>query len=636
MKPLSPKDPKTIGDFTLIGRLGAGGMGVVYLASRKSESVALKVIRESLIDDEVEAARFTREVVTLEKIQSPNVAEIIEAGVDDGRPWFAVEFVNGPNLSELVDDKGPLPLEKWWELATGVLRGLVDVHQMGIIHRDVKPANVIMAATGPKLIDFGIAHVSDATSVTATGLVAGSPAWFSPEQIEGLELSTATDVFSAGSLLTFAATGSSPWGGATTMTKASVFKILTSEPDMEGLDTEQSYLVSKMLEKEPAQRATAESLLENLDAIKAGKKVELKTASAAPKPKGTDATTTVERASLDQSVRAAYQADAGKAVTGRQDASASSSGVPNKRRNWTAVGAIVVVAALGIFFIGLNSSSSGAVSVSRIVLTENPAVGDYGLRLSSGSAEPVSIDFTEKRAFTKVFSWRTGEPLRFSYTPPFSEDESYEGTVLPADLGLNGFADGRELFIHVSLEETSTLISFRTGGVRAADEVYAVRLARGNEADASSVCMKELWDDVKAETADYTGLYDDYAVSKERARVDDATGIYWSTYAARVANLIAYMKSDLQSAEEGLPQLSPASQPLVESVSEAHAKLSEAWSNMRSISLRESASEWDSAWSEINLAESSLSRSSSSLNQPYLGSPEVTETVNLTCAELVQ
>ena len=115
------------------------------------------------------------------------------------------------------------------------------------------------------------------------------------------------------------------------MTKASVFKILTSEPDMEGLDTEQSYLVSKMLEKEPAQRATAESLLENLDAIKAGKKVELKTASAAPKPKGTDATTTVERASLDQSVRAAYQADAGKAVTGRQDASASSSGVPNKR-----------------------------------------------------------------------------------------------------------------------------------------------------------------------------------------------------------------------------------------------------------------------------------------------------------------
>jgi len=382
MKPLSPKDPKTIGGFTLIGRLGAGGMGVVYLASRKSESVALKVIRESLIDDEVEATRFTREVVMLENIQSPNVAEIIEAGVDDGRPWFAVEFVNGPNLSELVDDKGPLPLEKWWELATGVLRGLADVHRMDIIHRDVKPANVIMAATGPKLIDFGIAHVSDATSVTATGLVAGSPAWFSPEQIEGLELTTATDVFSAGSLLTFAATGSSPWGGATTMTKASVFKILTSEPDTEGLDTEQRNLVSKMLEKEPSQRATAESLLENLDAIKAGEKVELKTASPAPKPKGTDATTAVKRASLNQSDRTAHQADAGNAVTSGRNAPAS--GANNKKRNWTAVGAVVAVAALGIFFVGLNSSSSGSVSVTvtETAISTNPAIGDYGLRLS--------------------------------------------------------------------------------------------------------------------------------------------------------------------------------------------------------------------------------------------------------------
>jgi len=305
MKPLSPKDPKEIGGFTLVGRLGAGGMGVVYLASRKSDSVALKVIRESLIDDEVEASRFTREISTLEKIQSPHVARILETGIDDGRAWFAVEFVNGPNLSELVQDKGPLDEGRWWELAHGLLRGLSDVHDAGVLHRDIKPANVIMAATGPKLIDFGIAHVSDATSVTATGLVAGSPAWFSPEQIEGLELTTATDVFSAGSLLTFAATGSSPWGGATTMTKASVFKILTSEPDMEGLDAEQGNLVSKMLEKEPRQRATAESLLENLDAIRAGKKVELNTAGAAPRPKGTDATTTVERSLLEQAIQSA-------------------------------------------------------------------------------------------------------------------------------------------------------------------------------------------------------------------------------------------------------------------------------------------------------------------------------------------
>jgi len=637
MKPLSPKDPKTIGDFTLIGRLGAGGMGVVYLASRKSESVALKVIRESLIDDEVEATRFTREVVTLEKIQSPNVAEIIEAGVDDGHPWFAVEFINGPNLSELVDDKGPLSVEKWWELATGVLQGLADVHRMDIIHRDVKPANVIMAATGPKLIDFGIAHVSDATSVTATGLVAGSPAWFSPEQIEGLELTTATDVFSAGSLLTFAATGSSPWGGATTMTKASVFKILTSEPDMEGLDTEQRNLVSKMLGKEPSQRATAESLLENLDGIRAGKKVELKTASEAPNPKGADTTTTVERVSLNQPVRAAAHTSSTKTATDAQSVIAV--GTKTKKKNRIALGAVVAVAALGIFFLVGNSSASGAVSVSRIVSGENPAIGDYGLRLSSASVEPVSIDLAQQtRTGLRIFSWRTGEPLRVSYTPPFSEDEAYEGTVLPSELGLNGFDEGTKLFIHVSLEELSTLLSFRTGADRAANEVYAIRLARGNELDASSVCIKESQHTVTAETADYRGLYDDYEDSKERAQLNDEGSLLFTTWAARAANLIAYMESDLQSAEEGLSQLSPGAQSLAKSVTEAHTNLSEAWSNFRSASQRQSHSEWDdaliTAWGREDILKGWDGYRWE--REGYRWEREVTAIATRTCAELVQ
>jgi len=637
MKPLSPKDPKTIGDFTLIGRLGAGGMGVVYLASRKSESVALKVIRESLIDDEVEATRFTREVVTLEKIQSPNVAEIIEAGVDDGHPWFAVEFINGPNLSELVDDKGPLSVEKWWELATGVLQGLADVHRMDIIHRDVKPANVIMAATGPKLIDFGIAHVSDATSVTATGLVAGSPAWFSPEQIEGLELTTATDVFSAGSLLTFAATGSSPWGGATTMTKASVFKILTSEPDMEGLDTEQRNLVSKMLGKEPSQRATAESLLENLDGIRAGKKVELKTASEAPNPKGADTTTTVERVSLNQPVRAAAHTSSTKTATDAQSVIAV--GTKTKKKNRIALGAVVAVAALGIFFLVSNSSASGAVSVSRIVSGENPAIGDYGLRLSSASVEPVSIDLAQQtRTGLRIFSWRTGEPLRVSYTPPFSEDEAYEGTVLPSELGLNGFDEGTKLFIHVSLEELSTLLSFRTGADRAANEVYAIRLARGNELDASSVCIKESQHTVTAETADYRGLYDDYEDSKERAQLNDEGSLLFTTWAARAANLIAYMESDLQSAEEGLSQLSPGAQSLAKSVTEAHTNLSEAWSNFRSASQRQSHSEWDdaliTAWEREDILKGWDGYRWE--REGYRWEREVTAIATRTCAELVQ
>ena len=162
------------------------------------------------------------------------------------------------------------------------MNGLADIHAIGVIHRDIKPANIILAESGPKLINFGIAHVSDVTSVTATGLVAGSPAWFSPEQIEGLELTVATDVFSAGSVLTFAATGSSPWGGKTTMTKASVFKILTSEPTLDGSEPSQQALLKYMLEKDASVRPSAESLLKNIDKISQGKHVELVASQIAP------------------------------------------------------------------------------------------------------------------------------------------------------------------------------------------------------------------------------------------------------------------------------------------------------------------------------------------------------------------
>ena len=265
MHPLDPRDPESIGDFTLVGRLGSGGMGVVYLASRRSQTVALKVVRESFSDSKENFTRFEREIKILEGIQSPNVARIVESDVSDDLPWFAAEFVNGPNLKDLVTDEGPLDEDRWWALAEGLLRGLADIHAMGVIHRDIKPANIILAESGPKVIDFGVAHISDATSVTATGLVAGSPAWFSPEQIEGLELTPATDVFSAGSVLTFAASGSAPWGPEVTMTKASVFKILVSEPEFGRLTPRQRFLVQQMLDKEPGNRPTAAFLLGQLN-----------------------------------------------------------------------------------------------------------------------------------------------------------------------------------------------------------------------------------------------------------------------------------------------------------------------------------------------------------------------------------
>ena len=255
MEPLKPRDPKTIGRYQLIGRLGAGGMGIVYLASKGSQSVALKIIRDSIVDDTSQATRFTQEIETLKSIDSPYVAKVIETGVSKDRPWFTTEFVNGPDLKSRVADQGPLAEKEWKILASGLLDGLSAIHAAGIIHRDIKPANVILTEHGPKIIDFGIAQVSDATSVTSTGAVSGTPAWFSPEQIEGADITTASDLFSAGSTLVYAATGKSPWGDVESTTKASVHKILLEEPDLSGLTDEQSRLVQPLLSKDPNDRS---------------------------------------------------------------------------------------------------------------------------------------------------------------------------------------------------------------------------------------------------------------------------------------------------------------------------------------------------------------------------------------------
>jgi serine/threonine protein kinase len=613
VEPLNSKDPKTIGGFTLVGRLGKGGMGVVYLASRKSESVALKVIRDSLIDDEAEATRFSREVSALEQIASTNVARIVHAGVDDGRAWFAAEFVNGPNLSELVNDKGPLDEDQWWELARGLLNGLADVHKTGVIHRDIKPANVIVAETGPKLIDFGIAHVSDATSVTATGLVAGSPAWFSPEQIEGLELTSATDVFSAGSVLTFAATGSSPWGGETTMTKASVFKILTSEPELSGLSPEQRFLLEQMLSKEPTGRPTAESLGENLDHIRGGKQPNLASSDPPVTRKSGDATTTTKRAVLNQTVRALQQTNT--TAPGGGVNSPAVGAMTSKNRSRLLVATVSLVAIVGFLLLG-TSSGSGKVNVSVTEVPENPAIGSFSLRISSGSVEPVTLDLQEKESFPAVFSWKTGEPLRFSYEPPFSEDESYEGTVLPSELGLNGFSNATALFVHVSLEGTSTLLSFRTSANRDANEVYAIRLARGNEQRQLTECVTETSRTLDVEVEPYEDLYSSYQASLEQARLNESGFRLYTTWSSRILNLINLMQSNVQGAEASSSSRSEAAWAYVEPILSAHSQLMQAWSAQRQSAQQgaylggdNSAPNWDDNWTRIYSAENLLRES---------------------------
>lgn len=255
MDPLVESDPRQLGPYKIIARLGSGGMGVVFLGSKGSQRVAVKVMRSSFLDSPTLKTRFEREIATLKKIYSPFVAKYLDSDIEGDLVWHAVEFVNGPTLKEKIENDGPLNEGDWWALYSQMREALKDVHRLGVVHRDLKPANIILSETGVKLIDFGISQDTEATSLTSTGMVAGSPAWLSPEQLEGTEVGPGSDVFSTGSILVYAALGRSPWGNETTMTVPVAYKkILSFDFDLDRLPSAYKDAVSPLLLKKASER----------------------------------------------------------------------------------------------------------------------------------------------------------------------------------------------------------------------------------------------------------------------------------------------------------------------------------------------------------------------------------------------
>ncbi len=253
MEPLSANDPKVVGQFQLRARLGAGGMGQVYLAySRAGRAVAVKVIHPQLAQDPEFRQRFGREVAAARAVGGMYTAPVVAAGLDDDPPWLATAFVPGPSLSDVVGGHGALPEAATWRLAAGLAEALGVVHASGLVHRDLKPANVLLAPDGPHVIDFGISRALDGTSVTATGMVVGTPGYMSPEQAEGAQPGPAADVFSLGCVLAYAATGNAPFG---TGSAASVlYRVVTAQPDLTGVPDRLRSVISACLAKSPAQR----------------------------------------------------------------------------------------------------------------------------------------------------------------------------------------------------------------------------------------------------------------------------------------------------------------------------------------------------------------------------------------------
>lgn len=236
-------------------------MGIVYLGVDSQFTVAVKTINPALNEDPAVVERFRREIETLGKIDSEFVARLRGSDLSSDLKWMAVEHINSPNLKSIVEKRGAIFDKEFWQIARSLLLALADIHSVGVVHRDIKPENILFADKSLKVIDFGIAQEMDATSVTTAG-VSGSPAWLSPEQIEGDNVSAPSDIFSAGAVLHFVATGKNPWIKDQGVATGAVFnKILQATPDLSELSDNKRTLISKMLSKSANQRGTAKSLL---------------------------------------------------------------------------------------------------------------------------------------------------------------------------------------------------------------------------------------------------------------------------------------------------------------------------------------------------------------------------------------
>ncbi|MFD4545672.1 serine/threonine-protein kinase [Streptomyces sp. NPDC058466] len=255
METLQPDDPRELGSYRLLRRLGAGGMGRVYLArSPGGRTVAVKVVRPDLAADGDFRRRFEHEVEIARAVSGRYTAPVVDADPGAALPWLATAYVLGPDLTDVVDAHGALPEHTVRALGAGLAAALQEIHAAGLIHRDLKPSNVLLAADGPRVIDFGIARAVDGNRMTQTGVVVGSPGYMPPEQALGRDVGTPGDVFSLGAVLAFAATGRNAFGDDAVSHAAMLYQIVHGEPDLSGVPQSLLGLIRACLLKDPSQR----------------------------------------------------------------------------------------------------------------------------------------------------------------------------------------------------------------------------------------------------------------------------------------------------------------------------------------------------------------------------------------------
>ncbi|WP_405802191.1 protein kinase domain-containing protein [Streptomyces sp. NBC_01506] len=268
MMRLRREDPRVVGSFRLHRRLGQGGMGVVYLGSdRRGQRVALKVIRPDLAEDQEFRSRFAREVSAARRIRGGCTARLVAADLDADRPWFATQYVPGPSLHDKVAEDGPLTAAEVASVGAALSEGLLAVHEAGVVHRDLKPSNILLSPKGPRIIDFGIAWATGASTLTHVGTAVGSPGFLAPEQVRGAAVTPSTDVFALGATLAYAATADSPFGHGSS--EVMLYRVVHEEAQLYGVPDALAPLVRACLAKDPEERPSTLQLSMRLKEIAA-------------------------------------------------------------------------------------------------------------------------------------------------------------------------------------------------------------------------------------------------------------------------------------------------------------------------------------------------------------------------------
>jgi eukaryotic-like serine/threonine-protein kinase len=416
---LQPEDPRAIGPYRLLGQLGTGGMGQVFLGmSAGGRPIAVKVIRTELATDPDFRARFRREVAAAQKVSGLFTALVVDADLDCPMPWLATAYVAGPSLTEAVRGHGPLPVRSVLALTAGLAEGLDAIHTAGVVHRDLKPSNVLLAEDGPRVIDFGISEAAEASVVAGANVLIGSPGYMSPEQVLGADIGPASDIFSLGSVLTFAATGTGPFGSGSNA--ALMYRLVNCRADLDDVPGELRSLLGSCLAKHPDDRPTARQLLAEVGAVQpapgwlAGSIMN----SFIQDPPGAAAVelagASKQVAGTETSARPAGAAPPPRSGQPRR----SGTGGPGRHRisrplaSACLTGGLVVGSAVAAFaLIGANhtptashlqpQAGAGAVATTPAAVSSNPAATPGA---SSSSAPPASARVSPNAFFTPALS----------------------------------------------------------------------------------------------------------------------------------------------------------------------------------------------------------------------------------------